>query len=415
MVYIIFVVAAALIIGLIERRRHQKRIDQLRLRVNINGIRGKSTATRLITGILKENGDHVLGKTTGTQARLLFWHTDEEEPIVRRPEGPNINEQMRIVHRAVAEDADVLVSECMAVKPEYQQTFQNHLIQSHISVIVNILEDHMDELGPTLDEVAKAFKTSIPKNGYLIMPDNPYIKEFRQLAEKRNTQLVIADEFEVDESFLLKFPYMIFPQNVSIALAAAHCMGIDRETALNGMLNASVDPGAMRITPVKDAVAPSYLFNAFAANDPTSTLNIWRRMGKLGYHDMETVVIMNSRDDRVDRTEQFARDVLPRMAADKVVLMGKNNEAILKANDAGMLQSPELIDMTNQPVDEVFKYLKGLEAPAVFYGIGNIHGGGEALAELLHTLQVEPVTVEVEDKKDHEETEEHVRQLVAAH
>lgn len=51
---LIIACAAVLIIGIIEKRRHQKNIDALPVRVNINGIRGKSTVTRLTTGILME-------------------------------------------------------------------------------------------------------------------------------------------------------------------------------------------------------------------------------------------------------------------------------------------------------------------------------------------------------------------------
>lgn len=43
-------------IGIYEKRRHQQNIDALPVRVNINGIRGKSTVTRLTTGILIEAG-----------------------------------------------------------------------------------------------------------------------------------------------------------------------------------------------------------------------------------------------------------------------------------------------------------------------------------------------------------------------
>ncbi|EQB50246.1 hypothetical protein CGLO_10329 [Colletotrichum gloeosporioides Cg-14] len=48
-------------IGFIEKKRHQKNIDALPVRVNINGIRGKSTVTRLTTGILMEAGYKTVG------------------------------------------------------------------------------------------------------------------------------------------------------------------------------------------------------------------------------------------------------------------------------------------------------------------------------------------------------------------
>lgn len=83
---LIIACAVILVIGILEKRRHQKNIDALPVRVNINGIRGKSTVTRLTTGILIEAGYKTVGKTTGTDARMIYWDTPEEKPIKRKPQ-----------------------------------------------------------------------------------------------------------------------------------------------------------------------------------------------------------------------------------------------------------------------------------------------------------------------------------------
>src|SRR5699024_729656 len=142
-------VIALVILGLLERKKHQAHVDAVPIRININGIRGKSTVTRLVTGILVEANYKTIGKTTGTDARMLYWDTNEETPIIRKPQGPNIGEQKDVVKAAVDRNAEALVSECMAVNPDYQVTFQDTLIQANIGVIVNVLEDHMDVMGPT--------------------------------------------------------------------------------------------------------------------------------------------------------------------------------------------------------------------------------------------------------------------------
>src|SRR5699024_12512885 len=59
-------------IGIYEKKRHQKNVDAIPIRVNINGIRGKSTVTRLVTGILKEEDYRPIGKTNGTDERLIY-------------------------------------------------------------------------------------------------------------------------------------------------------------------------------------------------------------------------------------------------------------------------------------------------------------------------------------------------------
>ena len=94
------IMAGAFALGVAEKKMVQKNIDKIPLRIVVNGIRGKSTVTRLITGILKEAGYKVVGKTTGSAARMIYWDSDEEEVIYRRPEGPNITEQKSVVKKA---------------------------------------------------------------------------------------------------------------------------------------------------------------------------------------------------------------------------------------------------------------------------------------------------------------------------
>ena len=146
-----------------EKKRHANRLEKFHyvltipLRININGIRGKSTITRMAYSVLREDQYRVVGKTTGTDARMLYWFTEKEYPVIRKPQGANIGEQRDIIRKVVKQKANALVNECMAVNPDYQITFQNDLVKANIGVIVNVMEDHMDVLGPTLKDVAQAF------------------------------------------------------------------------------------------------------------------------------------------------------------------------------------------------------------------------------------------------------------------
>jgi poly-gamma-glutamate synthase PgsB/CapB len=202
MLLIPIILIIALVIGVIEWRQHKKYVHSLPIRVNVNGIRGKSTVTRLITGIIKEAGYKTIGKTTGTSARLIYWDKTEEEPIHRRPEGPNIHEQKMVVKKAAKLGAEALVSECMAVNPDYQIVFQEKLLQANIGVIVNVLEDHMDVMGPTLDEVAEAFTATIPYHGHLIVSESPYVDFYKKEAAKRNTKVIVADNSRISDAYL---------------------------------------------------------------------------------------------------------------------------------------------------------------------------------------------------------------------
>ncbi|MBZ6489027.1 poly-gamma-glutamate synthase PgsB [Priestia aryabhattai] len=373
--------------GAWEQVKHQKNIDSIPVRINVNGIRGKSTVTRLITGIVTEAGYKTIGKTTGTSARMIYWFTDEEKPIVRRPEGPNIGEQRRVVKETAKLEAEALVSECMAVNPDYQITFQEKMLQANIGVIVNVLEDHMDVMGPTLDEVAEAFLPTIPYKGHLITIDGPYLEYFKTVAAKRRTKVIVADNSRITDEFLRKFDYMVFPDNASLALAVAEALDIPEEIAFRGMLNAHPDPGAMRITQFGDPKAPAFLVNGFAANDAASTLRIWERVREIGYSVDSPIVIMNCRPDRVDRTEQFARDVLPYIKTDILVLIGETTSPIMDAYNEGIIPAKEIWDLEGYNTEGIFDKLRPELHNRMIYGVGNIHGAAEPLIEAMKNYE----------------------------
>ena len=367
-------------IGKKEYEKHQANIDSITFRINVNGIRGKSTVTRLITAILKEAGYDVIGKTTGTSARMIYWDTDEETPIKRRREGPNIGEQKVVVKEARERGAEALVCECMAVTPDYQITFQKQLLQANIGVIVNVLEDHMDVMGPTLDEVADAFLTTIPYDGFLVTIESEYLPLFQEVAAKRNTEVIVAPIEKIEENYLRRFDYMIFPDNVALALGVAQIFNIPRHIALRGMLKAQPDPGAMRI---HSYAAPTgnqaHFVNGFAANEPTSTLKIWERLVQLGYPASNPLIIMNCRADRVDRTEQFARDFLPYLQIGTLLVVGKITSPVIEAVEVGNVRVNEVINLENEEVANVIEVIDQHVHGQVIYGVGNIHGVGEAL------------------------------------
>ena len=197
--------------------------------------------------VLREDHYRVIGKTTGTDARMMYWFTQKEYDVIRKPQGANIGEQRDIIRKVVKQKANALVNECMAVNPDYQITFQKDLVKANIGVIVNVMEDHMDVLGPTLKDVAQAFTATIPYNGKLVVMKDEYTDFFAKEAKKRNSEIIVVDKDEIPESYLRKFDYLVFPDNVAIVLGIAEALGVDYDTALQGMLNHPADPRAVRI------------------------------------------------------------------------------------------------------------------------------------------------------------------------
>jgi len=68
---IIFILFSSYIIYSIRSHRNHKArmFEEFEHRIHVNGIRGKSSVTRLIAAALREGKVKTLGKTTGTAAR----------------------------------------------------------------------------------------------------------------------------------------------------------------------------------------------------------------------------------------------------------------------------------------------------------------------------------------------------------
>jgi gamma-polyglutamate synthase len=377
-----------LVLGVVERRRHRANLARVPLRISVNGSRGKSTVTRLLTGALTEAGYHTLGKTTGTEPKLLLGWTGDEEDVARRPEGPNISEQRDVVRRAAREGVDALVSECMAVNPEYQDTFHREMMDVNVLLICNALEDHLEEMGPTAADVAEVFAASIPAGGKVVVTPEHHLGAYRAAAQERDAELLLAHPAGVTEEQLRGFDHLVLAEHVALVLALTRDLGISDDVALRGMRAAPVDPYAMRVTEIGDATEPAYFVNGFAANDPTSTLAVWEHLRQRGLPSEKLTVIVNCREDRMERTQIFASDVLPQLPIDTLIVTGRQARPILHAaNGGGQLDVERLVDLTDAAPEHVVAALEGTLSRRIVYGVGNLHGGGAELVEALEQLE----------------------------
>lgn len=386
---IVAYIAILLYLGIKEKKKNEENLKEIPLRINVNGIRGKSTATRLITGVLSNANYKVVGKTTGTSPRMIYWNKKEEEVIERNFLGANIKEQIKVINKAREVGAEALVCECMAVRPEYQSVYQNDIFKSNITVIVNVLEDHLDVMGPTTDEIALAFSETIPYNGYLVVDNGPYVEYFDEICKQRNTKLVVADNSKIPEGLIKKFKYTIFEDNISLALAVAEILDIDKETAFEGMLQANPDPGAATINPIEHGNYVSNFVNGFAANEPESTLAIWDKIKDTIPNTDNPIILFNGRGDRIDRTNQFVNDCFPYLDNATLIGIGEGIECIQNAIDDGKLDNlNEYIDLSDFEIDELIEELYSMMNNRVIYGIGNIHGQAEILLQKMCNIYI---------------------------
>jgi gamma-polyglutamate synthase len=369
------------LLGAVERSRHRRNLAQVPLRISVNGSRGKSTVTRLLAGALAGGGYRPLAKTTGTEPRLIHAWSGEEHPVHRRPEGPNIGEQRRVMDEAVRLGVDSVVVECMAVNPEYQETFHDVLLAAGVLVITNVLDDHLDVMGPTAADVADVFADAIPAEGTVVLAPGPHVERFCAVAERRGAKVLLADPGAVDASVLRSFDHLVFDEHVALALALTDHLGIPRRRALEGMREAPADPFATRLLPFGDRDAPGLFVNAFPANDPSSTLAIWDHVRASDHPDEKLVVIMNCRDDRMERSRQFAEEVLPELPIDTLVVVGEATQPVVRAVERGAVPHREFRDATGAPPHTAVAALDDELHDRVVLGVGNLHGAGTGVVE----------------------------------
>lgn len=376
---------------------HNERLDQLDVRIHVNGIRGKSTVTRLLAGVLREGGYVTVAKTTGSAARVIA-PTGEEFAIPRRG-APTINEQVDVVAEHVSPEVEALVIECMAVRPLYQQYSQDFMVKSDITVITNVREDHQEEMGETLEEIADSMSVTIPRGGVLVSAeDRPHLVDrLRRNAEERGAVLVHAHPDSVADEDMQGFDYLQFKENVATGLAVARLLGIPRWAAVQGMWKSVPDIGVVRLHTYDIGGRRILWVPLFAANDRESVIATFHNLQAQFPPGATVIGLLNNRHDRGRRAELFAHMVPDDLAPflDEVITLGAYEETVTTTMiDRGFPAERihALGDTVRPSLDEILDTIAGLvKGPTgVLVGMVNIHTDqAEMLLEHLAHLRGE--------------------------
>ncbi|MBT2398607.1 poly-gamma-glutamate synthase PgsB [Streptomyces sp. ISL-100] len=395
--YTVLMVCCAVLLaaGVVEQRRHFINLERIPTRVLVNGIRGKSSITRLCAGALRGGDLVTVAKTTGTAARFI--HPDAtEEPVYRKFGIANVVEQIGIVRRAASYNPDALVIECMAVMPALQEINQSKLIRSTIGVLCNVREDHLAEMGPTLDDVARSLSRSMPEGGICVTAEQDRFHILQEEADARDCKLIYADPETVSDEELRGFSWFTFKENVAIALTVAGLLGVERETALKGMYDAPPDPGVLSVERYATTDGKRLRFaNVFAANDPESTLMNINQLLDLDAISRPLNVVINCRPDRVERNGQMGA-IIPDLQPEKVFVIGHPAKSAIDAIPAEWRDRAVDLGGDRRSADDFMGLLLGELGPdSSLVAIGNIHGQGEVLLEHLAELPADETADDV--------------------
>ncbi|MER6591964.1 poly-gamma-glutamate synthase PgsB [Micromonospora purpureochromogenes] len=384
--YVVFVLCCVALFGagMVEQRNHYRNLNMIPDRVLVNGIRGKSSITRLCAGALRGGGRVVVAKTTGTAARFIFPDASEE-PVHRKFGIANVVEQIGIVRRAAVYHPDALVMECMAVMPALQEVNQSKLIRSNIGVLCNVREDHLAEMGPTLDDVARSLSRSMPVGGTCITAERERLAILQEEADRRDCRLIAVDPESVSDHEMNGFGWITFKENVAIALAVAGELGVDRQSALRGMWEAPPDPGVLSVARVMHGDKRFRFANIFAANDPESTFMNIQQLEDQQLITRPLTMVINCRPDRIERNGQMG-ELSGRVRPESIVLIGEVTKSARTTVPADL--QDRVVDLGGKPDPD--SLLQGVTAAtpddSSIVAVGNIHGQGEVLVHQLATL-----------------------------
>jgi poly-gamma-glutamate synthase PgsB/CapB len=356
-----------------EKRRSECQRETFKYLIHLNGIRGKSTVSRLIDAGVRAGGYKVFTKITGTSPRIIDTFNVERE--INRKGKANIKEQIKTINWAYREGAEVLITECMAVKPEYQYICENKILHADINIITNVREDHLDEMGKSLDEIASSLANTIPTNGAIFTSDEKYFDFFKREAIKKNSKVFINRE-EKEEYWEIDFP-----SNVALALEVCKYIGIDEKKALEGMKNYHRDPGVLKVLLYKNRENKIYFINAMAANDPNSTEIIIDRLSKKDYWNNKRYLLVNNRGDRVSRWEQYISFVKKiDKKFDKILISGENRELFKKYLLKEKI-AKEKIEIVGNASD-----FDSIEKDILILAVGNICGNGKKIVDYFEEM-----------------------------
>jgi poly-gamma-glutamate synthase PgsB/CapB len=345
--------------------------------------------TRLIAAGLRAGGKITVAKTTGTLPRVIL--PDGREAAIIRLMGANIIEQKYIFRHTMTLKPDAIVIECMAVNPIFQWITERQFVRSTIGVITNCRPDHLDLMGSTTQSVTMSLSNTLPPHGVCYTAEHEHFGILKKMADKYHTELHQVRPTDVTKEELDKFHYIEHAENLQLALAVCAKVGISREIALKGMQASRPDAGALKKYKIIDNDKIINFYNVFAANDPDSSAQIINMVtGHL--HNVEKIIIINSRSDRLFRSQQLVDAIKP-LDFSYLFLTGEVHEKVESYAVHKGIPKAKIVALGSPLTDVIYKKVLELtKKESHVIGIGNIAGnvfyGAQIVAHFKHRMKL---------------------------
>ena len=350
-------------------RKIMKNRAQIPVSIGGWGTRGKSGTERLKAALFSSLALRVITKTTGCEAMMIYSKSSGEQceiPLFRPFDKASIWEQSDVLSFARSVNADVFLWECMGLTPRYVKILRRWM-QDNFATITNAYPDHEDILGPTGIEVAREMSAFIGSKTQVFTSEQTMMPILNEAATNNDTTLIQVhwgDGFQITPDIRALYPYDEHPDNIALVAKMAQYIGIEKDFVFKETAERIVpDIGVLQhfeAAPI-GKIKQSFV-NSMSANERLATLENWRRLGLFDMNELphiQTIALINNRNDRVARSKVFAHIVVEDLSFDYVVVVGSNVDGFYAYLEQALQERISRI-VSNQDYDDLNQLLKQL-------------------------------------------------------
>ena len=253
------------------------------------------------------------------------------------------------------------------------------LLKPDVVLVTNFRVDHTAAMGETRDAVASVLALDIPEGARAFVPQQECVPAFREAVREARAELIEVPPGDASPEAGQ------FTDNLDLVRAAARSLGIDDRTIREGIDRTRGDRGALGIWRYQPPgfQAPCFLVNAFAANDPESTMIVYEKVMAALRADVERCIgLMSLRSDRGDRTLQWIEALQGGFTNrfSRLYVVGLHGPALKKRTRRFDAAARIEVLRRTRPVEIMQTVLSGLrDAGGIVFGFGNFGGAGEEL------------------------------------
>jgi poly-gamma-glutamate synthase PgsB/CapB len=365
----------------VEMHFLKKNVKKLKIRILVNGTRGKSSVTEYIAAGLRNVSGNTIAKITGVRPTIIY--TDEKQELIKRKGPARVQEQTKIIRLAAKNSADVMVLECMSINPELQK-LESRIFKPHVYVVTNIREDHREHMGKTIEEEVRSICSAIPRDSVIVSGEEKYLKEIQSFAESRNSRVVLPKRYAN-----LNFdglPPGVFISNVTIAVTVCEIMGVDPDKSL-ASISDYISRKDLSLQEINIPQRGVKFLNGFDVNDVPSAIAFLKYWLKIIGEEPELIIIFNTRADRPYRSLDFAKWLATLENVKYIILTGDHFHFTSRMLILNGFRAERIISWNKADIKNIKNSLIQIASSGeIVVGMANIAGDGFRILQSINEI-----------------------------